>query len=181
MEDWPYLLAVGLVYIPFLVWLWHRHRRETDDKLHGVKPGAGFWNVDLLQIRAFRKASTIVSFLFLIITFVSASAVFGVAPTIVGFVGILTLNKLYDLFEGHRSRNWYDDWETGMLRDGWHQVSKNRWELEYWDNATNQLKTHVLFTDGPIPKRLASTSHRKIRRHPSYIVIRKRRPKSLSK
>lgn len=175
MKDWPHLLAFVAVYVAFLTWNWDNNRRQLKARLNGDEPPAGFWNEDLLQFKTFRIAATVLCLIFLIILFVSAGAVFGAMLAIAGVAAVFAFLKMCEWFQDRMSCDWEYKWAVSMLKDGWYPVSPNRWESKYWDDTAGEMRTYVLFTGNPVPKRLSKAKRDRIRRHPSSIAIRKRR------
>lgn len=173
MEGWPNVLACIFIFIAFLIWV-----RKTNLLESGRQVGNNsIWKVDLLQFRFFRKISALVCFIFVVFLLGIGCLLFGVIQTIVGFIAIFVLSRLYDWYESWLLAKEYDDWETSMQRDGWYQVSENRWVKEHWDPAAKEPKMYVLFTDQPIPRKSKTTSRGRVRRRSSYVILRKSRQK----
>lgn len=145
MDGWPNLLACIAVYVAFLVWASHVSRREDKAGLRGIKPKAGVWNADLMQFATFRTTLSVLCVLLLTIILVSASAIFGVLITTIGFAIILVWSKLSDLYG----------------------IRLYRKELD--------MNTSTMFTDCAVSQHIYKARRRKFRRHCSYIVTRKKR------
>lgn len=139
------------------------------------KPSTGsFWNKDLLLNKMFRKVFTVgILIPAIVVILVSASAIFGIPATAAYFVLMLLGFKLYDLYEAKKANDLQREWRAGMEQAGWQQVSKNLWEISYWDYYHERNVTHRYFTDGPISQRLTVPRQTR-KRHPSYIVHKRR-------